>query len=132
MLPMEYLPQPAVTPHTATATRTRRMNRTCMTNRSPCRWTRLLLGRSHGFPPHAHRDDADLFNAGAGCRVDDRHDFTVGDRLGADDEQRLVLACREELAELCLCLGDRRFLLVDSQPVVGGVVRYDLAKHVRS
>ena len=50
-------------------------------------------------------------------RVDDRHDLAVGHRPGADDEQRLVLARREELAELRLRLGDRHFLLVDGQPV---------------
>ena len=60
------------------------------------------------------------------------HDLAVAHGRRADEEQRLVLARLEDVAELvlgALAIGD--VLLVDGQPVVGRVLGDDLAERSR-
>src|SRR4051812_48769603 len=56
----------------------------------------VAAGRSPARFPHAFGHDADLFDARALGRVDDRDDLAVPQRARGDQEHRLVLALIED------------------------------------
>src|SRR4029079_18914916 len=75
---------------------------------------------------HAHRDDADLLDAGPLGGIDDRHDVAVAQRRVADDEHRLSLARFEDVAQARLELVERDGLVVDGDRPVRPVFEDDL------
>ena len=89
----------------------------------------VLVARLHaGGSAHAFGDDADLLDAGALGRVDDRDDFAVAQRAGSGDEHRLFLALLEDAAEPRLEVAKvADDLLVHRHLAIGGHLQHDLA-----